>query len=172
VSDGFTPVGHSNRSGIALVSSGATPSSGSSASLDTNIQNTLTVRVCSPCGAKLCWLRRSCKAAPRGYKHHPQPARFKETHDPLAAIAAYLRAVHSEAAQRGYAFDSTRIALVKPAPKIRCTEGQILQEFNHLKGKLRRRDRPRLPGLQKVRSPQAHPMFRIVRGDIEPWERS
>jgi Pyrimidine dimer DNA glycosylase len=93
----------------------------------------------------------------RGYKHHPQLARFKETHDPLAAIAAYLRAVHLEAARRGYAFDLTKIALVKPAPEIRCTEGQILHGFNHLKGKLRSRDRSRLLGLHKVQSPQAHP---------------
>lgn len=107
----------------------------------------------------------------RGYKNHPQLERFKKSGEPVAAIAAYLRAVHSEAAHRGYAFDRTKIVRAKPAQRIRCTRGQILHEFDHLKSKLRRRDRPRLHEIEAVQKPRAHPMFRLVRGGVEPWER-
>ena len=38
----------------------------------------------------------------KGYKAHPQLARFREAGDPVAVIASYLAAVHQEAAARGY----------------------------------------------------------------------
>src|SRR5579862_5032823 len=45
----------------------------------------------------------------KGYRHHPQLARFKAHENPVVALAAYLREVHKEAKRRGYAFDGSKI---------------------------------------------------------------
>ena len=45
-----------------------------------------------------------------GYRHHPQLHRFRAQPSPLYAMAAYLRAVHAEAATRGYRFDAGKIS--------------------------------------------------------------
>ena len=37
----------------------------------------------------------------RGYRHHPQLARFLATPEPAAAVASYLVEVHREAVRRG-----------------------------------------------------------------------
>ena len=106
-----------------------------------------------------------------GYRNHPQLARFKEQRDPLAAIARYLRAVLAEASERGYRFDATKIAESNASRRIKCSEGQLEYELNHLRGKLRRRDRRRFRELAGVKSPQPHPLFLPVHGGVEPWEK-
>ena len=45
----------------------------------------------------------------KGYRHHPQLARFRSCSDPVAAIAAYLHEVHRESVRRGYCFDASKI---------------------------------------------------------------
>lgn len=41
----------------------------------------------------------------KGYRNHPQLARFKSHPEPLEAIAAYLHEVQREATRCGYRFD-------------------------------------------------------------------
>jgi hypothetical protein len=106
----------------------------------------------------------------RGYRHHPQLARFRARRDPVAAMAGYLRAVAAEARLRGYAFDESKIAPGRTRTKLPATRGQLLYERRHLLKKLRRRDPGRGHELRRTREPEAHPLFRIVPGDIEPWE--
>ena len=108
----------------------------------------------------------------RGYTKHPQLERFQAAADPLACIAVYLRAVADEATSRGYAFDAARIVTSgNPARPIAETRGQLLYEWEHLGGKLRRRSpawyRDRVAGAP----PTAHPLFRIVTGGVRDWER-
>jgi hypothetical protein len=107
----------------------------------------------------------------RGYTRHPQLMRFRAAHDPLVAIAVYLRAVHGEAVRRGYAFDARRIG---PAAgrqrRLTVTDGQIAYEWRHLNGKLRARDPAWLSGLKGITLTDPHPLFRVVPGAIEPWE--
>lgn len=38
----------------------------------------------------------------KGYIHHPQLQRFRETPHPLQTLDAYLKAVHDESLRRGY----------------------------------------------------------------------
>ena len=45
----------------------------------------------------------------KGYKNHPQLIRFKNTNNPLGAIACYLRDVVDEADKRGYNFNRNKI---------------------------------------------------------------
>ncbi|MBI3880528.1 MAG: DNA lyase [Verrucomicrobia bacterium] len=106
----------------------------------------------------------------RGYRHHPQLARFRARRNPVAAIGSYLRAVAAEARQRGYAFDESKIAPARTRTKLSATRGQLLYERKHLLKKLRRRDPARGRELHRTREPEAHPLFRIVPGGIEPWE--
>jgi hypothetical protein len=41
----------------------------------------------------------------------------------------------------------------------------------HLLKKLEKRDPEKYKEDQK-REPQSHPLFRVVKGDVEPWEKS
>jgi hypothetical protein len=107
----------------------------------------------------------------RGYRNHPQLARFREAHDPVAAIGAYLREIVREARRRGYHFDSARIANPAGQEKIPVTEGQVAFEWNHLLSKLRRRSPADYQRNLAVGDPEPHPLFTLVTGEIEQWER-
>jgi hypothetical protein len=107
----------------------------------------------------------------KGYKHHPQLTRFRACEDPLAAIASYLHIVFSEAQARGYSFDSTKIPRLRLPKAIEATRGQLLFEWEHLQKKLSLRDPARHNECRAVKIPVPHPLFQIVAGDVEPWER-
>lgn len=107
----------------------------------------------------------------RGYRHHPQLERFRSSRDPLASIATFLQHVYGEATRRGYRFDERKIGRKRTRSRIRCTEGQVRYEWGHLKGKLRSRDRAKYRETLSVSVPDLHPLFMIVPGDREPWER-
>jgi hypothetical protein len=94
-----------------------------------------------------------------GYRHHPQLDRFREQRNPRGAIAAYLREVANEADRRGYRFDRTKI-VARPAKKpMIVTEEELLFEWEHLRGKLRRRNPTWLDRLVDVDTPLPHPFF-------------
>jgi hypothetical protein len=108
----------------------------------------------------------------RGYRHHPQLARFREQPDPLACIGEYLRAVQEEATDRGYSFAAERISHPGPAAcRLTVSRGQLAFEWRHLLVKLAGRDPLWLQGLSEVRAPGAHPLFRVVPGGVASWER-
>jgi hypothetical protein len=106
--------------------------------------------------------------ATRGYRNHPQLERFKRQAEPLAAIAAYLSEVQREATRRGYRFDAGKIAPHGKVPRIKVHDGQIAFELRHLGAKLKARDPAALDRLPA--EPETHPLFRVVRGEIEEWE--
>ncbi len=58
-----------------------------------------------------------------------------------------------------------------PCLPIPTSSGQLFYEWERLKARLRDRDPERLRSLQLVREPLPHPLFQIVPGGIEPWER-
>ena len=107
----------------------------------------------------------------RGYRQHPQLTRFRAQPNPVAAIAGYLRAVHIEATRRGYKFDCRKIAAAQSRRKIAATDEQLLYERQHLQRKLKQRDPQAHGRLRRVPLPQAHPLFRIVPGAVQSWER-
>ncbi len=108
----------------------------------------------------------------RGYAHHPQLARFRRSRTPVGCIAAFLAAIQAEGARRGYAFDASRIARgAGRAETLAATRGQLAHERAHLLGKLRRRDPDRYEALRAARRVAPHPLFRVVRGGVEDWER-
>jgi hypothetical protein len=106
----------------------------------------------------------------RGYRNHPQLRRFKSSGEPIAAIATYLRGVHSEAVARSYNFDSDKISVTLFNGQISCTRDQLLYEWEHLKQKLMVRDLKRFHEVEQIIEPDPHPLFRIIEGGIEDWE--
>jgi len=105
-----------------------------------------------------------------GYRNHPQLIRFRETANPVGAIAEYLRVVQKEATLRGYSFDASKIAAKRTAIRIPVNAGQVRYEWQHLRKKLAVRDSKWLASLKSV-PPEAHPLFRIVAGVVEAWEK-
>jgi hypothetical protein len=106
----------------------------------------------------------------RGYTKHPQLARFRESRSPVASVGAYLVGLYEEASRRGYAFDRQRISRPSRRVRLKATHGQVAYEWWHLRAKLAVRDRKWLAGLGRVVRPEAHPLFRLVRGGVEAWE--
>ena len=89
----------------------------------------------------------------------------------LAAIANYLEALADEADQRGYSFKRTKINPSRKTGNIQVTRGQLLYEWEHLKAKLARRDPLQLAQISGIEIPDVHPLFAVVEGSIEPWEK-
>jgi Pyrimidine dimer DNA glycosylase len=107
----------------------------------------------------------------KGYRHHPQLDRFRSHPAPRSAINAYLAAIHSEAERRGYSFDSSKVGPVRSRAGIKVASGQLAYEWQHLLGKLRSRSPSIHKQWRKVAAPETHPLFRIVPGPLEKWER-
>jgi hypothetical protein len=107
----------------------------------------------------------------KSYKNHPQLYRFNAHLQPGAAIDCYLWYIYKEATRRGYHFDAGKIGPKHQCPKIRLTNGQLRYELNHLKTKLKLRDPVRHKKILAVKKPKAHPLFKMIAGGIEMWEK-
>ena len=115
----------------------------------------------------------------RGWRNHPQLIRFKKHEDPVSAIGFYLLKIHEEALRRGYSYDKSKISrLVKKVEPIRITKGQLKYEFKILKERLSKRAPKNYQELLNLEStdgfeyPSPHPIFVVIDGEIEPWEKS
>jgi len=116
------------------------------------------------------------KSRTRGYTHHPQLLRFRQTSHPTAVIASYLQVVHDEATRRGYHFDRRKIGRSAKAGDIQLripvTQGQVRYEWKHLQSKLALRDPDWLEAIEtKARRKELSPVFRLVPGAVEAWEK-
>ncbi|MDM5271758.1 pyrimidine dimer DNA glycosylase/endonuclease V [Sulfurovum sp. zt1-1] len=106
----------------------------------------------------------------KGYKNHPQLARFKSTSNPLGAIAVYLRCIADEADSRGYNFDKNKINDQVFNEKINVTSGQVEYERSHLLNKLKVREEKRYESFSATGHIKVHPLFEVIEGDVEAWE--
>ena len=135
----------------------------------------------------------------RGYTNHPQLIRFRAHPQPLEAVAAYLSGLADEADVRGYSFNRALIgadedsvdknsagensadeaenpyASVAPIP---VPLGQLEYELAFLQHKVAGRDpewehqlRERLAARGELAA-CAHPLFEVIPGAIEPWEKT
>jgi hypothetical protein len=107
----------------------------------------------------------------KGYRNHPQLTRFRNTDNPVGAIAVYLKHIADEADKRGYRFDRNRIDKKRFNGKIAVTSGQIEYEFTHLSGKLKKRSPELYEKHKTVDNISLHPMMHKLTGGVEPWER-
>jgi hypothetical protein len=106
-----------------------------------------------------------------GYRHHPQLDRFKAHSAPRSAINAYLAIVYSESQRRGFSFDSRKLGPIRSRSRIQAASGQLAHEWRHLLGKLRSRSPSTYRQWRELALPEAHPLFGIVPGPVEKWER-
>ena len=72
---------------------------------------TLHPRYLDPKGLVAAWreallAQKVISGATKGYRHHPQLARFQAQSDPRDAIATFLAGLADEARSRGYHFES------------------------------------------------------------------
>jgi hypothetical protein len=107
----------------------------------------------------------------RGYKHHPQLARFQMRPAPVATINNYLATIHEEATTRGYNFDRTKVGPRRAMAPIVVNDGQIAHEWQHLMAKLQARSPEVFERWHNVNVPDLHPLFSAKVGPIEDWER-
>lgn len=110
------------------------------------------------------------QGATKGYRNHPQLIRFRQTSNPLGAIASYLRAVADEADTRGYRFDRSKIARNRYRKTIAVSSGQLRYEFDHLLRKLEQRAPEKRELLLRLKTIQQHPLFHRVKGGMADWE--
>ena len=111
------------------------------------------------------------KGLTKAYAQHPQLLRFRQMRTPIRGIAAFLRVVHAEGSRRGFRFDVDKIARGGDVECMTVTRGQIKYEWEHLMAKLRLRNPRRYTELMSVRKIDPHPLFKVVRGGVEDWEK-
>jgi len=107
----------------------------------------------------------------KGYTNHPQLLRFKSVANPAGAIASYLRCVAEEAEKRGYSFNRSKIGRRYIKTRMPVTDGQVAYEFQHLLGKLEKREPALFDRCKDTTEIDLHPLFFQVNGDIETWEK-
>ncbi len=116
--------------------------------------------------------RKVLQGQTKGYQHHPQLERFKESTAPLEYIECYLYHVFLEAIERGYQFDKTKVKAITKIPQtIEVTTGQLQYEWEHLRQKLQNRAPDQLNQWQDITQPETHPIFHLIPGEIARWER-
>ena len=103
----------------------------------------------------------------KGYTRHAQLERFRASWDPVAAIGAYLYHLYDEARTRGYNFDGSK-AGVPVVYQIPVTAGQMAYEGLWLMRKIAHRSPQDIRRFDRL---IPHPLFCVVPGDIESWER-
>jgi len=107
----------------------------------------------------------------RGYTQHSQLLRFRAQARPVGCIASYLRVVQAEGASRGYKFAFEKISRARHSRRILVSRGQLEYEWRHLQRKLAHRDPEWLARIGEPSLPRPHPLFRVVPGSVEEWER-
>lgn len=107
----------------------------------------------------------------KGYTAHPQLARFRASSDPVAAIDCYLSEVLKEAGGRGYRFDGSKIVKQGRCRQMTVRKGQLDHEWTHLLEKLMSRAPGQYQANKALMRPRPHPLFRVIPGGVEAWER-
>jgi hypothetical protein len=105
-----------------------------------------------------------------GYRNHPQLNRFKLAKRPVEAINQYLSEIYLESLNRNYHFDIQKIDWHFKKSKLPVTTGQLNYEVKHLLAKLKTRDINKYEELRTESAYDIHPLFTLVKGDIEKWE--
>ena len=137
-------------------------------------------------GLVACWresllAQEVLKGNTKGYKIHPQLTRFKESDNPIGFIGAYLVQIAQEGFKRGYQFKEEKIFRPLIGKQLTVTKGQLEYEFDHLQTKLWTRDNRQwhknIRAVEKfsidivVQVIEVNPIFKLVDGQVESWEK-
>ena len=117
------------------------------------------------------------------YYNHSQLERFKNCKEPIEAIGHYLMTIYEEALSRNYNYDLSKIHFRGGLRHdiLTVTKKQLEYEWYHLYKKLLKRARGKaediwywthgLDNILNVDRIQANPLFKVIEGDIESWEK-
>ena len=114
----------------------------------------------------------------KSWKNHSHILRFKNHEKPVSAIGFYLLKIYEEAKFRGYRYCKFKIVkLSENVSPIKVTKGQLLYEFHILKERLKNRDPNKYKEVRKKierreNHTHPHPLFIVVDGEVELWEKS
>jgi hypothetical protein len=111
------------------------------------------------------------KGHTKGYRNHPQLNRFRSRPLPVGSIGEYIRVVFAESQSRGFKFEQKKINRRRDQETGTVTRGQLEYEWAHLVEKVKGRDLVWSLRLDSVVRPLPHPLFRVIPGDIEEWEK-
>ncbi len=137
-------------------------------------------RYLDPKGLTALWreallARAVLKGETRGYRRHPQLERFASRRNPADTIERYLHAVLDEARARGYRFNEGKLKRLPErgaeSSLIPVMRGQLAYELAHLKRKLKARNPAAYRAICHLREPEPHPLFKVIEGGVENWER-
>jgi hypothetical protein len=90
-------------------------------------------------------------------------------------LGSYLLAILEESQRRGYNYDGSKIDEPRESVEaISITNGQLVYELKILMERLEDRAPDRFEELRRmdIGVPMPNPVFRVVEGDVEDWERS
>jgi len=107
----------------------------------------------------------------QGYRHHSQLTRFKNSPEPVLAISNYLHGIADEADLRGYKFQRLKLLKFEPNLSLDLTTQQLIFETKHLEQKLAIRSPKRHQDFKLISQFISHPLFKLVPGEIEGWEK-
>lgn len=107
----------------------------------------------------------------KGYKHHPQLERFKESKKPLAQLDLYLQEVLKEACSRNYNFNASKITKGAKKGEIKIGQGQLDYEFQHLLLKLKSRDYKKYKAIKAESKIRPNKAFKAIKGPVASWEK-
>jgi hypothetical protein len=108
----------------------------------------------------------------KGYKKHPQLNRFRDQLSSVNMINLYLAEILKESRKRNYNFDAGKVGSVRDVNyKIPVTTGQVQFEYAHLMKKLKKRDMAKYHRLKGRKKIETHPLFELMPGKIEEWEK-
>lgn len=97
-----------------------------------------------------------------GYQNNPQLIRFKNKENPHKAIGSYLSFVASEGARQGFKLNHEKIIYPNfDEEVIKVEPSQLAFEVEHLKNKLRQRDKAKFKALSQVKKVETNPIFNI-----------
>jgi len=105
-----------------------------------------------------------------GYRNHPQLIRFKNSGVAQDAINQYLSVVYEESLERGYHFDRNKINWNLKFHTLTVSDKQLEYEMKHLLNKLKTRAPELFLSYSGEIRIEPHPLFTLIRGEVEAWE--
>jgi hypothetical protein len=112
----------------------------------------------------------------KGWIKHPQLTRFKNHNKPVHALGFYLLKIYEESCRRGYKYSQFKITQPEnEVDPIEISSGQLIYESHILVERLKKRSPKKykeIIQLVKTNHLDPHPMFVVVEGEVEFWEKS
>ena len=108
------------------------------------------------------------------WQNHPQLTRFKNSRYSKDFLQSYLKCIimfQLEKKSKEIDWDDCPKSYSFWFNEIKVTEGQLKYEWQHYLKKLQKRNKKLYNELKSIEIPSPHPIFRVVKGDIESWEK-